>query len=122
MCATASGELVDDHFSSQKVPKICVPLFAADAVEWATQSSLCKALNTATDYSSCGALAPALTVSQVVFCIISTRGKMHLCATACIRDISHQPTACSLCQTKEFKSLWDLLLIKLHRVGAKTSL
>lgn len=114
---------MDDHFSSQQVPEICVPLFVADAVERATQSSLCKALNTARgDYSSCGALAPALMVSQVVFCIISTTGKMHLCATARIRDISHQPTARSLYQTKECKSLYDLLLIKLHRVGAKPSL
>lgn len=87
-CATASCELTDDHFSSQQVPKISMPLFVADAVEWATQSSLCKASNTATDYSSCGASAPALVVSQAVFCIISTTGEMHLCATVCIRDLT----------------------------------
>lgn len=122
MCATASCELVDDHFSSQQVPEICMPLFVADAIEWATQSSLCEALDTATgDYSSCGAAAPALMVSQVVFCVISTTGKTHLCATACIRDISHQPTARSFYQTKECKSLWDLLLTRLHRVGARPS-
>jgi len=125
MCATASCELVDDQLSSQQASEICVPrfVFVADAAEWVTQSSLCKALNTATgDYSSCGALAPALMVSQVVFCIISTSGKMHLCATVCIRGISHQPTAGSLCQTKEYKCLWDLVLTKHHRAGAKPSL
>lgn len=122
MCATASCELVHDHFSFQQVPEICMPLIVADAADWATQSSLCKALNTALgNYSSCGALAPALMVSQAVFCIISTTGKMHLCVTACIRDISHQPIARSLYQTKDCKSLWDLLLIKLHSIGAKPS-
>lgn len=78
VCATASCELRDNRFSSQQVPKIHMPLFMADAVEWATQPSLCKALNTARGgYLSSGSLAPALTVSHAVFCIISATGKMH---------------------------------------------